>query len=119
MTLRELLEEVSYKEVFNSIYKTFLKNKKFQRSKMMDLSVQFETFFNSLKDLPIVDPKDNKIYITFISENVDVCLFDEKKDEIFALDSMDYRYIIDMEVYKAVNIDDISTVAHILKAIKS
>lgn len=119
MTLRELLKEVSYKEVFNFIHKTFLKKKNFERSKIMDFSVQYEMLFNSLKNLPMVDAKNNKIYITFINENIDICLFDEKKDEIFALDSMHYEYIIDMEVYKAINIDDVSIIGHILKIIQS
>jgi len=114
MTLRELLNEVSYKEVFNLIFRTFLKLKDMSRSDIMDEDIEFHAFFMSLRNLPEKEPANNKIYITHINEEIDVCLFDEKKDEIFALDSMRYEYIIDMEIYKAVNIDNASTACYIL-----
>lgn len=119
MTLRELLEEVSYKEVFNLIYKNFLKPQKLSRAKIMDQDIEYHALFMCLMNLPHAEPQSNKIYITHINESIDVCLFDEEKDEIFPLDSMGYKYIIDMEIYKAVNIDDVSIVAHILKMIES
>ena len=114
MTLRELLNEVPYKEVFNLIFKTFLKPKDMSRPDIMDEDIEFHALFMSLRNLPQKEPANNKIYITHINEEIDVCLFDEKKDEIFALDSMGYEYIIDMEIYKAVNIDDTSAACYIL-----
>ena len=117
MTLRELLKEVSYKEVFNLIYKNFLKPQKLSRAKIMDQDIEYHALFMCLRNLPHTEPQSNKIYITYINESIDVCLFDEEKDEIFTLDSMGYKYIIDMEIYKAIDIGQAETLAHILRAI--
>jgi hypothetical protein len=117
MTLRELLKEVSYKEVFNLIYKNFLKPQKLSRAKVMDEDIEYHALFMCLRNLSYTEPGANKIYITYINEGIDVCLFDEEKDEIFALDSMGYKYIIDMEIYKAIDIGQAETLAHILRAI--
>lgn len=79
MTLRELLKEISYKEVFNLIYKNFLKPKNMLRSDIMDQDIEFHALFMSLRNLPEKELTNNKIYITHINEEIDVCLFDEKK----------------------------------------
>ena len=71
----------------------------------------------SLRNAKQSSPEHNKIYITHISNEIDVCLFDEVKDEIFTLDSVDYKYIIDMEIYKAIEIDNLSILGYILYSI--
>lgn len=119
MTLRELLAEVPYKSVFNFIYKEFLFEKKLGRSEIMELDIECHAFFMLLRNASEKDPENNKIYLTNIDGKIDVCLFNEKNDEIFSLDSIDFKDIIDMEIYKAINIDDISTLAHIIYQIKS
>lgn len=119
MTLRELLAEVSYKSVFNFIYKEFLSKQKLGRAEIMEFDIECHAFFMLLRNAPQKDPEDNKIYLTHIDNKIDVCLFNEKNDEIFSLDSVDFKDIIDMEIYKAINIDDISTLAHIIYQIKS
>lgn len=117
MTLRDLLKEVSYKSAFNFIYKSFLKIENASHDKIMDHDLYFHTLFMSLRNQSYVDPKNNKIYITYIDDKIDVCLFDDQQDEIFALDSLDYKHIIDMEIYKAIDINDTEIVAHVLRAI--
>ena len=119
MTLRELLTEVSYKSVFNFIYKEFLFPQKLDHSEVMEFDIECHAFFMLLRNASEKDPENNKIYITHIDEKIDVCLFNELNDEIFSLDSVDFKHIIDMEIYKAINIDDISTLAHIIYQIKS
>lgn len=114
MTLRDLLGEVSYKSVFNFIYKEFLKPEKLCKAEVMEQDIEYHALFMSLRNAPQKDAGDNKVYITHIDNKIDVCLFDEKKDEIFTLDSVDYKYIIDMEIYKAINLDDVSVVGNIL-----
>jgi len=119
MTLRELLAEVPYKSVFNFIYKQFLSKQKLGRAEIMEFDIECHAFFMLLRNASEKDPENNKIYLTNIDGKIDVCLFNEKNDEIFSLDSMDFKDIIDMEIYKAINIDDISTLAHIIYQIKS
>jgi len=117
MILRDLLQEFSYKSVFNFIYKNFLKAKKLPKEAVMDLDIEFHAIFMSLRNAKQSSPEHNKIYITHISNEIDVCLFDEVKDEIFTLDSVDYKYIIDMEIYKAIEIDNLSILGYILYSI--
>jgi hypothetical protein len=83
----------------------------------MDLDIEFHAIFMVLRNTQKTYPKSNKIYVTHISDEIDVCLFDEEKDEIFTLDSIDYKYIIDMEIYKAIELDDLSILGHILYTI--
>ena len=47
-------------------------------------------------------------------EGIEVCLFDESEDELFALDFIDWNDIIDMKVLRAVNVSDKKCLAHIL-----
>ena len=49
MTLRELLYRKSYKNIFNVIYKTFLKDH--PQDKIVDLSIKFEKAFRELKSV--------------------------------------------------------------------
>ena len=118
MTLRDLLGIVPYKEVFNCIFRELFKTSGLGREKIMDYDIEYHALFMSLRNLPKQNPNNTKIYITHVGNAIDVCLFDEGKDEIFSLDSMDYKYIIDMEVYKAIDISDKLVVAHIFNSIK-
>ena len=119
MTLRDLLNTVSYKSVFNFIYKEFLCKQNLERSEIMELDIEYHAYFMLLRNSSQKNSENNKIYITHIDDKIDVCLFNEQNDEIFSLDSIDFKDIIDMEIYKAININDISTIAYILQAIKS
>lgn len=115
MTLRELIESNNYKKVFNYLYQTYFKGKK--NSVIIESDLKFYKLWSDLKKLKKSNQDLIKIYITKTPGEdgfIDVCLFDEIKDEILPLDFLGSQDIIDTEVYKALNINDYQTLAHIL-----
>lgn len=115
MTLRELIESNNYKKVFNYLYQTYFKGKK--NSVIIELDLNFYKLWSKLKKLKKSNQDLIKIYITQTPGPegfIDVCLFNEIKDEILPLDFVPHKDIIDTEVYKALNINDYQTLAHIL-----
>tara|TARA_X000001036_G_C20667240_1_gene801146 strand:- start:449 stop:898 length:450 start_codon:yes stop_codon:yes gene_type:complete len=123
MTLRDLLVKSSYKKTFNQIYKLYLKGSR-NKDQISKIDVLYYGFVEMLKTLPKsigdLDGKGNKIYVTHTSGDepvVDVCLFDKNKDELFALDFIDWNDIIDLEIYKTFQSSDEECLAHILHEI--
>ena len=123
MTLRDLLVKSSYKKTFNQIYKLYLKDSR-NKDQISKIDVLYYGFFEMLKALPKsigdLDGKGNKIYVTHTSGDepvVDVCFFDKNKDELFALDFIDWNDIIDLEIYKTFQSSDEECLAHILHEI--
>ena len=118
MTLRELIKECTYKDVFNIIYKKFLQKKKCSNSKIIEYDIQYNKIFKELISLP-PKPKDNlKIYLANVGPekkiDIDVCLLDELEDELFSLDFVDWSDIIDLELYDSAKITRAECLAHIL-----
>jgi len=116
MTFRELLFGCTYKKVFNEIYKNYLKKTK-KKSEISELDIRYYDFYNFLKSLPFCKTSIDKIYITNTSGDepiVDVCFFDKNKDELFSLDFINWKDIIDLEVYKTLQLTDEESLAHIL-----
>jgi hypothetical protein len=120
MTLRELIESNNYKKVFNFLYQTYFKGK--PTSFIIELDLKFYRLYSLLKKLPKSEQKVIKLYLTQTVEgnpSIDVCLFHEVDDEILPLDFLNIDDIIDTEVYKALNINDYETLAHILYYLNS
>jgi hypothetical protein len=120
MTLRELIESNNYKKVFNFLYQTYFKGKK--NSVIIELDLKFYKLWSDLKKVKKSNQDLIKIYITQTPGPegfIDVCLFNEMKDEILPLDFLNIDDIIDTEVYKALNINDYETLAHILYYLNS
>ena len=119
MTLRDLLLKCTYKKTFNQIYKIYLKGD-YKKSEITEFDFLYYKFFEFLKTLPKKENPLGKIYLTHIANNdpeVDVCFLDENKDELFAMDFIDWDDIIDIEVYKTFNCSDFECLAHILHEI--
>ena len=124
MTLRELLYRKSYKNIFNVIYKTFLKDH--PQDKIIDLSIKFEKAFLELKSIEQQNKTKNLVVLNEIeneiedeAENggeqiIDVCFFDDKQDEHYGLDFMDWGEIIDCEVVAPKKFNQTTIVAHVL-----
>ena len=120
MTLRELIESNNYKKVFNYLYQTYFKGKK--NSAIIELDLNFYKLWSKLKKLKKSNQDLIKVYITQTPGPegfIDVCLFDEIKDEILPLDFLNIDDIIDTEVCKALSINDYETLAHILYYLNS
>ena len=64
------------------------------------------------------NPKDDlKIYLASVGPekiDIDACLLDEPKDELFALDFVEWKDIIDIEIYNSAKLTQTECLAHIL-----
>ena len=116
MTLRELLYRKSYKNIFNVIYKTFLKDH--PQDKVVDLSIKFEQAFRELKSVEQNNKTKNLVVLNEVENEkeqiIDVCFYDDHEDEHYALDFMDWGEIIDCEVVAPKKFNQTTIVAHIL-----
>jgi len=116
MTLRELLYRKSYKNIFNVIYKTFLKDR--PQDKIVELSIKFEQAFSELKSVEQQNKTKNLVVLNEIESEeeqiIDICFYDEKEDEHYGLDFMDWGEIIDCEVVAPKGFNQTTIVAHVL-----
>jgi hypothetical protein len=116
MTLREFLYRKSYKNIFNVIYKTFLKERK--NNQITELSIKFENAFTELKSIEKQNKTKNLVVLNEIESEeeqiIDVCFYDDKQDEHYSLDFMDWGEIIDCEVVAPKKFNQTTIVAHIL-----
>lgn len=116
MTLRELLYRKSYKNIFNVIYKTYLKDK--PQDKVTEYSINFHKAFEELKNVEKNKQTKNLIVLNEIKnedeEVIDVCFYDEIEDEHYALDFVDWGEIIECEVVAPKKFNQTTIVAHIL-----
>ena len=116
MTLRDLISNCTFKKTFNELYKNYFKGS-LKNNEIQKLDLRYYKFFEYLKSLPENKISSNKIYVTHTSGDdfvVDVCFLDKYKDELFALDFVDWGDIIDLEVYRTFKITDEECLAHIL-----
>ena len=49
-----------------------------------------------------------------IRTNIDVCLYDEDKDELFSMDFVDWKDLINLEIYKTIKMENFQILAHFL-----
>lgn len=116
MTLRELLYRKSYKNIFNVIYKTFLKEKK--NNEIIELSIKFEKSFTELKLIEQQNKTKNLVTLNEIENKeeqiIDACFYDNEQDEHYSLDFIDWGEIIDCEVVAPKKFNQTTIVAHVL-----
>jgi hypothetical protein len=116
MTLRELLYRKSFKNIFNVIYKTYLKDK--SNDKITEYSISFQKAFKELKNVEPNKKTKNLVVLNEIKDEnedvIDVCFYDESEDEHYALDFMDWGEIIECEVVAPKKFNQTTIVAHIL-----
>jgi hypothetical protein len=119
MTLRDLISNCTFKKTFNELYKSYFKGC-LKNDEIQKLDLRYYKFFEYLKSLPENKTSSDKIYVTHTSGEdfvIDVCFLDKHKDELFALDFVDWDDIIDLEVYRTFQISDEECLAHILHEI--
>lgn len=115
MTLRQLLREYTYKQVFNLIYKLFLKDKGLDRDAVTDVDLSIHALFMRVKNLYVNKNNHLKIYFTQDSDGkIDLLILDEAKDEMLDFHSLGKSDFIDLEIYKAFEIKDLKCLAYIL-----
>ena len=116
-TFKQLIHKASYKKTFNEIHRIFLKNKTLKQKENFDL--KFWSAWQELRDLDGNESEDIFYLVEVASDDgehsfIDVCLFDEKKDEIFSLDFIDWSDLINMRVEKPDNLNKEQCLAYIL-----
>jgi|LULG01.1.fsa_nt_gb hypothetical protein len=124
MTLRELVQKSSHAAMFDCIRKHYYLDK--SEEELIELTLAYRHVGDELSSLPNNLNPEHKIYITekvveeidgrmkYNRKFIDVCLYDKKNDELYAIDLVSWGDIIDMEIYKAVEMDDHTALAHIL-----
>lgn len=118
MTLRQLLREYNYKQIFNLIYKLFLKNKGLDHNNIIDIDLDIHSLFMYCKNLSVNKNDSLRIYFTQVSnETIDLLILDEVQDEVMDFDTLNRADLIDLEIYKAVEIEDLTCLAYIFFAL--
>ena len=122
MTLREMLNKTSYKEVFNRLYRNHYKKK--PESEVHNYALEYNKVFNTLINLKFTGENKYKIYITEKEEIglgddepvkfTDVCLYDEKDDKLYSIDLIPWAELIDLEILDCLNLDNYDLLAEIL-----
>ena len=118
-TLRELIRTTPYKQTFNHIYSRYYKNKDYSVEDVMKADSAYLRIFEELPKLPEHDSNNLSIYLTKAQDKddeefVDVCLYNEETDELFAMDFVPWSELIDMPVVKAYKATDTECLSYIL-----
>lgn len=118
ITFRELLQQTSYKKIFNEIYASYYKSK-VPTSKISEADSQYLCVYNKL--LSLEGKKQENLYIYLVETTafdgesfVDVCLYDESSDEIFAMDFVDWSEVIDLKIKNTIKLSDAQVLSYIL-----
>lgn len=118
-TLRELIRTTPYKQTFNHIYSRHYKGKNYSVENIIKADSAYLRIFGELPNLPEHDPNNLSIYLTKTQDEdgeefVDVCLYNEETDELFAMDFVPWSELIDMPVVKAYKATDTECLSYIL-----
>jgi len=124
MTLRDLLKKCRYKDVFNILHQEYYKKK--QKEEIYQADCGYRAVFNNLLMLPHLPWTDKgHEYQIYIRKNIDeinedndefidVSLYCEEDEQIYAMDFTPWEDLIDAEIRKGVFLDDCTILAHIL-----
>ena len=116
MTLRELIQKSSHSAVFDIIRSCYYKGR--NNEDLTKLTLIYRRVGEELISLPYNSNSKYKLYITEKEcegeKFIDVCLYNEDEDELYALDFSPWEDLIDLEIYKAVEMNNYTALAHIL-----
>jgi hypothetical protein len=118
MNIPELFKKSNYKSVFNCIYKTYYKDKKYTQDEIVNCDILYQKAFDVIQN---IESKQDKTFIIELQdaetdgeEFIDVCLREVNSKEIFALDFTSWSEVCSYDVLarKDLLIDEMA--AHIL-----
>jgi hypothetical protein len=123
MILRELVRTCSHSSVFNILYKEYYKNQ--SEDNLINYSILYREVCDELLNKLKNPNSDLKLYITekdeedftdpfFPKKVVDICLYNEKLDELLPMDFVLWSEIVDCEIYESIKISESEILAHIL-----
>ena len=118
MNIPELFKQSSYKSVFNCIYKTYYKDKKYTQDEIVNCDLSYRKAFDAIQN---VESKQNKTFIIELQDAeadgekfIDVCLREVDSKEIFALDFTSWSEISSYEILTRNDLSTHEMAAHIL-----
>ena len=122
MTLRELIKKSNYKKTFNVIYKNYYINQPYSSDEIVEIDLSYSKVFDTLKNLKEVKNSDLEIHLIQavqedLKENsaeIDVCLYDKEKDDLFSIDFFLWSEMIDCDVVCGAKLPNEEILAHIL-----
>lgn len=121
MTLRDLIEKVPFKSMFNHLYKEYYKHENLKDSEIIELTIWHGKIYKNLLDMPKKQTENYKIYVTQpvgTDKIIDVCLFNEFKDELVPFNELEVSDVIDLEVYRALKMSNEECMAYIFRQIQ-
>jgi hypothetical protein len=111
MTLRELIQSCSHASMFDILRSRHYSEE--STSNLIEHSIKYRKIGVELISLPKKLNLSLKIHITK-HPSFGICLHDEDKGEFLPIDVASWEDLIDMEVCKAIEIDNNQSLAHIL-----
>ncbi len=121
MTLRDLIKKVPFKSMFNHLYKEYYKHENLKDSEIIELTIWHGKIYKNLLDMPKKQKENYKIYVTQpvgTDKIIDVCLFNEFKDELIPFNELEVSDVIDLEVYRALKMSNEECMAYIFRQIQ-
>lgn len=121
MTLRDLVQKVTFKSMFNHLYKEYYRDELLQDNQIIELTIEFSKIYKKIIKLPKSNIDIYKIYVTQpvgTDKIIDVCLYQESKDELIPFSELPIESIIDLEIFRALKMSDSECMAYIFRQIQ-
>jgi hypothetical protein len=118
MKLKDLFKNVSYKQIFNIIYKEYYKDKNHTKDDIINFDLAYRKAYEDLSVMPVQETDNLTIVLqnAEIDDNkfIDVCIKDSKTNEIFALDFLSWNEVANYDVELREDMENEQIAAHIL-----
>lgn len=110
---RDLIKGISYKTIFNEIYRCYLKNKSVQE--ITELSIEIHHLIQKIRQSKEKNNIARSVIITELEDNrYDVNFLEKESDSMLSLESLKLEHIIDLEVLAPPKLNHIEILAHII-----
>lgn len=111
MTFKDLIRQNSFKKVFNLIYGTYLQETPYNQ--VVEADLKYRVAWDQLKNMPAED-SEYPIHLIEVDGCIDCCLYDEEKDELFAIDFYPWTKLLRSQVIMPKNMSHNLALCHIL-----
>lgn len=116
MKVSELINSCNYKQVFNIIYKQYLKNK--SKDSIIEVDLEIQKAYNHVSKIncsPEETNESHSLYLLFTEEDqIDICIHDELNDELLGLDIYDWTQLACLEIKNGCKLSNPEVAAEIL-----
>ena len=110
---RDLIKGVSYKSIFNEIYKCYLKNK--NDDKVINLSIGVHNLIKKIRQSQQKNNLGRSVIITELEDDkYDVNFLEKESDSMLSLETLKIEHIIDLEILAPPKLKPIEVLAHII-----